>query len=179
MDFKNGAELLELCREHRCSISEIMRQREFDLGETTPDTLQTKMERILEIMRESASAPIKTPRKSIGGLIGGEARLLNEHRTSGKSICGNVISRAITYACAVLEVNTSMGLIVAAPTAGALTRANMAAASRAHASTVRVRRRRIKHFIQKSAPFSNRPFFHLYVKERERMPWRNLNAIFI
>ena len=42
-----------------------------------------------------------------------------------------------------------------------------------------VRRRRIKHFIQKSAPFSNRPFFHLYVKERERMPWRNLNAIFI
>jgi hypothetical protein len=51
-----------------------------------------------------------------------------------------------------------------------LTRANMAAASRAHASTVRVRRRRIKHFIQKSAPFSNRPFFHLYVKERERMP---------
>ena len=118
MDFKNGAELLELCREHRCSISEIMRQRECDLGETTPDTLQTKMERILEIMRESASAPIKTPRKSIGGLIGGEARLLNEHRTSGKSICGNVISRAITYACAVLEVNTSMGLIVAAPTAG-------------------------------------------------------------
>ena len=91
MDFKNGAELLELCREHRCSISEIMRQRECDLGETTPDTLQTKMERILEIMRESAS---------------------------GKSICGNVISRAITYACAVLEVNTSMGLIVAAPTAG-------------------------------------------------------------
>ena len=61
MDFKNGAELLELCREHRCSISEIMRQRECDLGETTPDTLQTKMERILEIMRESASAPIKTP----------------------------------------------------------------------------------------------------------------------
>ena len=109
---------MELCREHRCSISEIMRQRECDLGETTPDTLQTKMERILEIMRESASAPIKTPRKSIGGLIGGEARLLNEHRTSGKSICGNVISRAITYACAVLEVNTSMGLIVAAPTAG-------------------------------------------------------------
>ena len=92
MDFKNGAELLELCREHRCSISEVMRQRECDLGETTPDTLQTKMERILEIMRESASAPIKTPRKSIGGLIGGEARLLNEHRTSGKSICGNVIS---------------------------------------------------------------------------------------
>lgn len=87
-------------------------------------------------------------------------------------------------ACALLAA--AMFALVNAPavaeasaTAGALTRANMAAASRAHASTVRVRRRRIKHFIQKSAPFSNRPFFHLYVKERERMPWRNLNAIFI
>lgn len=118
MDFKNGAELLELCRKHRCSISDVMKQRECELGETSLDTLQTKMERILEIMRESSTAPIKSPRKSIGGLIGGEARMLNEHRTSGKSICGNVISRAITYACAVLEVNTSMGLIVAAPTAG-------------------------------------------------------------
>ena len=118
MDFKNGAELLDLCSQYSCSISQIMRRRECELGETTQDVLQAKMERILSIMKESATSPIKSPRKSIGGLIGGEARLLNEHRTAGKSICGNVISRAITYACAVLEVNTSMGLIVAAPTAG-------------------------------------------------------------
>ena len=118
MDFKNGAELLDLCSQYSCSISQIMRHRECELGETTQDVLQAKMERILSIMKESATSPIKSPRKSIGGLIGGEARLLNEHRTAGKAICGNVISRAITYACAVLEVNTSMGLIVAAPTAG-------------------------------------------------------------
>ncbi len=118
MDFKNGAELLDLCSQYSCSISQIMRRRECELGETTQDVLQAKMERILSIMKESATSPIKSPRKSIGGLIGGEARLLNEHRTAGKAICGNVISRAITYACAVLEVNTSMGLIVAAPTAG-------------------------------------------------------------
>ena len=69
-------------------------------------------------MKESASSPVADPRRSIGGLIGGEAKLLSEHRSSGKAVCGNVLSRAITYACAVLEVNTSMGLIVAAPTAG-------------------------------------------------------------
>ena len=69
-------------------------------------------------MQESATTPIHSPQKSIGGLIGWEARLLNEHHSKGNSICGNVLSRAITYACAVLEVNTSMGLIVAAPTAG-------------------------------------------------------------
>ena len=36
----------------------------------------------------------------------------------GKNICGSVISKAISYAVGVLEVNASMGLIVAAPTAG-------------------------------------------------------------
>ena len=33
-------------------------------------------------------------------------------------LCGNTLSKAIAYAMAVLEVNASMGLIVAAPTAG-------------------------------------------------------------
>ncbi len=38
-------------------------------------------------------------------------------RARGAAI-GSVLSRAITYSMAVLETNTSMGLIVAAPTAG-------------------------------------------------------------
>ena len=52
------------------------------------------------------------------GVIGGEARLADLHRARGAAICGSVLSRAITYSMAVLETNTSMGLIVAAPTAG-------------------------------------------------------------
>lgn len=118
MDFKNGAELLALCAKYHCPISRIMRKRESDLSEAAPDDIQKRMKKVWEIMQESASAPIAAPRKSIGGLIGGEARLLSQHRNSRNSICGDILSRAITYACAVLEVNTSMGLIVAAPTAG-------------------------------------------------------------
>lgn len=53
-----------------------------------------------------------------GGLIGGEAKKLEAHDAKKKSICGDVLEKAITYAMAVLEVNASMGLIVAAPTAG-------------------------------------------------------------
>ena len=54
----------------------------------------------------------------MGGLIGGEAKKLSLHQTSGKSICGNLLDDAITYAMATLETNASMGLIVASPTAG-------------------------------------------------------------
>ena len=54
----------------------------------------------------------------MGGLIGGESRKLYEFQFQGKSLCGNVLSRSITYAMATLETNASMGLIVASPTAG-------------------------------------------------------------
>ena len=54
----------------------------------------------------------------MGGLIGGEAKKLETHYNKKKNICGDVLQKAMTYAMAVLEVNASMGLIVAAPTAG-------------------------------------------------------------
>ena len=76
------------------------------------------MSQVLEIMRNSAFQPLKNPVRSMGGLIGGEAKKLHRHAAKGKAICGDVLLRAITYAVAVLEVNASMGLIVAAPTAG-------------------------------------------------------------
>ena len=118
MDFKNAKELLEICEREQRPISEVMRQRECDLGEIPGDMADHKMNQVLEVMRNSAHQPLKNPAKSMGGLIGGEARKLSDHAARGKSICGEVLERAITYAVAVLEVNASMGLIVAAPTAG-------------------------------------------------------------
>jgi len=118
MDFKNARELLELCSENHSAISEIMRQRECELGETTMEDIQCRMEKALSIMRESAMTPIEKPGRSMGGLIGGEAKMLSVHHLEGKDICGSVLGRGIAYAMAVLEVNASMGVIVAAPTAG-------------------------------------------------------------
>ncbi len=118
IDFKNGAELLRLCQTNRLPISEIMKAREHDLAETTEPEIMTKMKKVLEIMKNSACTPIAQPRPSMGGLIGGEARLVNQHLLAGKSVCGSLLSRAIAYSMAVLESNSSMGLIVAAPTAG-------------------------------------------------------------
>lgn len=99
-------------------ISDVMKKRECTLGETTDDVICYRMKRALEIMRSSATSPMKNPRKSMGGLIGGEAKKLNAHHAKGKDICGTILNRGITYAMGVLETNASMGLIVAAPTAG-------------------------------------------------------------
>lgn len=118
MDFKNANELLALCEEKNLPISEVMRIREIELGETTAEIVHKKMARVLEIMKEAAFSPIKQPVKSMGGLIGGEARKLNLHAQEKKGICGDLLQKAITYAMATLETNASMGLIVASPTAG-------------------------------------------------------------
>ena len=118
MDFKNAKELLALCREKNLPISEVMRQREILLGETTAEIVDQRMDRVLEIMKDAAFSPIKDPVISMGGLIGGEARRLCEFHDLGKSLCGNVLGKGITYAMATLETNASMGLIVASPTAG-------------------------------------------------------------
>ncbi len=118
MDFKNANELLALCEEKNLPVSEIMRIREIELGETSAEIVNKKMARVLEIMKDAAFSPIKQPVKSMGGLIGGEARKLSQHAQNKKGLCGDLLQKAITYAMATLETNASMGLIVASPTAG-------------------------------------------------------------
>ena len=118
MDFYNGKELLQKCKETTLSISAIMKQREAEATSLTIDEIEKKLRHTLSIMKQSATKPLSTPGKSIGGLIGGEARQIAEHGKTAESVCGSTLSKAIAYSMAVLEVNASMGLIVAAPTAG-------------------------------------------------------------
>ena len=117
-EFKNTTELLSLCSKLNLPISGVMRQREIIIGEMPEQEVDQRMARVLEIMKEAAFSPIKHPVKSMGGLIGGEAKKLFLHQNSGQGICGNILEKAITYAMATLETNASMGLIVASPTAG-------------------------------------------------------------
>ncbi len=117
-DFKNAQELLNLCERKQKPISEIMKQRECDMAEMSMPEVCARMAKALEIMRQSVFAPLKSSVPSMGGLIGGQAKMLSDNFEKKGAVCGSVLSRGITYAMAVLEVNASMGVIVAAPTAG-------------------------------------------------------------
>lgn len=119
MDFKSGEALLKICEDSNITIWEAMLLREIDYVGTTRDEAFHRMEHSWEIMKNSAKASLNGNIVSMGGLIGGEAASINRRRLSGKpSPCGSIMSKAISYAMGVLEVNSSMGLIVAAPTAG-------------------------------------------------------------
>lgn len=56
---------------------------------------------------------------SMGKLVGNEARLLNDAFQSGKTFLDPLTVKAELYALAVMGENSRMGVIVAAPTAGA------------------------------------------------------------
>lgn len=118
MDFKKAAELLSLCKEYDKPISQIMMDRECEMTEKPLDEIRSRMAVSLQIMKDATKEAINQPSQSMGGLIGGESRKLSDLQSSGKNIAGNLISKAIAYSMGVLEVNSSMGLIVAAPTAG-------------------------------------------------------------
>lgn len=118
MNFVNGAQLLEYCEKENKRISDAMFERETTHLEQDPARTRARMEKAYSIMKAAARKPMNEDIVSMGGMIGGESKKLHTLREDGKNICGDVISKAIAYAVGVLEVNASMGLIVAAPTAG-------------------------------------------------------------
>lgn len=118
MDFYTGQELLKRCHAESLPISDIMKLRETTTGHMPGKIVDEKLETVLAIMKKSVMKPLVAPGKSIGGLIGGEAKKVADHAYAKNNACGSLLSKAISYSMAVLEVNASMGLIVAAPTAG-------------------------------------------------------------
>lgn len=117
-DFKNGQELLDVCEKKQLSISQVMKHREIEGTSFSEKEVEEKMFKALSIMKDAVKKPLEKPTPSMSGLIGGEAKQIISYGNKGENVCGSFMNRVIAYSMAVLEVNASMGVIVAAPTAG-------------------------------------------------------------
>lgn len=117
-NFINGVELLELCKDENKKIWEIMKEREMYIQEKTEQEIMDYMKQNLVIMKEAVKQGLYEDVKSVSGLVGGDAKRLRERYESQKTVCGKNMNKAVANAMAVLEVNASMGQIIAAPTAG-------------------------------------------------------------
>ena len=114
-DFFDARELLEKTKKYNLKISEIMLRREVELFGSTEEKIKQRLLHSYNIMKKSVKLPLENNVQTMGGLIGGEGRLMMN--TKG-AISGKLFQKVIAYSMAVLEQNCSMGLIVAAPTAG-------------------------------------------------------------
>lgn len=119
MDFRSGKELVELCNAHNKRIYEVMIEREVYISGRTKDVIVKAMEDNLTVMKDAIKKGLTRDTRSVSGLIGGDAKKLKNRYEENKTAAGKQMNKAVASAMAVLEVNASMGLIVAAPTAGA------------------------------------------------------------
>lgn len=118
LEFSTVEELLKLCQRKKLDIAGIMKQREIELNGSQEEVDQ-QMRRVLRVMKHSTVATIKKPQRSLGGYLDGQARALSKKRfTEQNNLMGKKLTKAVSYAMAVLELSACMGVIVAAPTAG-------------------------------------------------------------
>ena len=117
-NFTSGQELLEMCEKYNMTIHELCLEREVELSGLSKEEIRAKMQHSLNIMKAATEKAVEEDIKSVGGLIGGEAKKLTIFRNNSKSVCGPLMNKALAAAMGTMEVNASMGLIVAAPTAG-------------------------------------------------------------
>ena len=80
------------------------------------EQIRARIARTLQVMRGAIDEGLKGEIRSRSGLTGGRARKLWE---AGPRLLGPRVTETLARAIATLEVNAAMGLIVAAPTAGA------------------------------------------------------------
>lgn len=113
-----GHELIEICKKENISIWEYTIRVEEENSGLSRDKIIKKMEKNLQVMKEAAEYGLNNETKSISGLIGGDAKRLNEYMNKGATLTGDFMIKAMARAVSCSEVNAEMGRIVAAPTAG-------------------------------------------------------------
>lgn len=116
--FANGESLRRYCVENGVPIYEAMMRREEKQSEHSREEVLTEMQKNLDVMKESVYRGLNEKVESVSGLSGGEAMRLFKYGKHNP-FSGYTACRAAASAMAVVEVNASMGRIVAAPTAGA------------------------------------------------------------
>lgn len=115
--FKNIAELVNLAETQNKKIYELMIEQEIKVTGHSKDEVINKMKDNYTVMKAAIEKGIQGV-TSKSGMTGGDAKKLSEYRNSGKYLTDYTLISAICYAIATNEVNASMGLICATPTAG-------------------------------------------------------------
>ena len=97
-------------------LPDVVLQMEMDETGATREQVRERIRRTLRVMRSAIEEGLRGEVRSPSGLTGGRAKRLHDN---GPRILGPRVTATLARAIATLEVNAAMGLIVAAPTAGA------------------------------------------------------------
>lgn len=115
--FRNVAELVDMATTSQKKISQIMIEQEMEVTQKSKEEVIEQMAVNLEVMEKAVERGL-TGVKSLSGLTGGDAVLMQKYIEKGNFLSGEVLLDAVSKAVATNEVNAAMGTICATPTAG-------------------------------------------------------------
>lgn len=117
--FSTGAQLLHITQEEGISIAQAMLQQEMQLNETDEAQTRRRLHKVLAVMEESSTTAANEKLPIIGNMISGDADEIDPlPRAKRPFVRKHFVASAMAKALSCSEVNASMGLICAAPTAG-------------------------------------------------------------
>ncbi len=114
-----AVEIIAWCKEHKATLYEAAIYYEAELNDYEPEALREQMGHYLSVMMKSIEDGFEQHNGRKAKII--ERKANDVYEFSQKETCasGDTLLKAVSYGLSVMEVNTTMGHIVAAPTAGA------------------------------------------------------------
>jgi len=114
--FRSIADWFAACEEAGVDLPTGVLQREAKESGRSPEVIRSRIADAIEVMRGAVAEGLESTATSPSGLTGGRA---NRLAAEGPGLLGATFTDMLARAIATLEVNARMGLIMAAPTAGA------------------------------------------------------------
>jgi len=116
--FNSCAEMLRYDADRNSPLWKLAIEYEAARGSLRDDEVIERMTKIVQITRHSIEKGIEGTRYD-DRLLGHQSGMFQSRMEAGALLPGGVLNRIILYVTALMEVKSSMGVIVAAPTAGA------------------------------------------------------------
>ncbi|MEC0236766.1 L-serine ammonia-lyase, iron-sulfur-dependent, subunit alpha [Paenibacillus kribbensis] len=113
-------EIVDAANKRQKPIYELAIEQEIEQTKNSYEEIRNKMEKNLATMENSINKSIEGDGVfSPTGLTGGDAVKIKKYRENGKTLSGDLMVLGVQNAIGVNEVNASLGVICATPTAGA------------------------------------------------------------
>ena len=110
--------LKERCEKENASLWELSIKDEIENTGRSEEEIFDRLQRTLDVMKNSSHAALEVPVVSVTGMTGGNSKVMNDYFLGGDTVLGDTAAKAMAMALSTSEVNAAMGQIVAAPTAG-------------------------------------------------------------
>jgi len=110
-------ELLEYNKDKNLNLWELAADYESQRGNISKEEVIDKMGRIVDIMQNSINLGLKGTHYK-DRILGSQSLNFKKNKEEKKLVPGDVLNNSILFTSSMMEIKSSMGVIVAAPTAG-------------------------------------------------------------